>query len=93
MEEAQAYALKGIETINSELVENGNYGAFSTDDPDADGYYIVQWTGDPFTLQDDLLLESTDSVRQSSSVKYHAPIGGISQRKIRMEIVYSQPSE
>jgi hypothetical protein len=62
MEEAQAYALKGIETINSELVENGNYGAFSTDDPDADGYYIVQWTGDPFTLQDDLLLESTDCI-------------------------------
>jgi hypothetical protein len=37
----------------------GNYGAFSTDDPEADGYYIVQWTGDPHTLQEDLLLEST----------------------------------
>jgi hypothetical protein len=62
LDEAQAYALKGIETINSEKVEMGNYGAFSTDDPEADGYYIVQWTGDPYTLQDDLLLESTDCI-------------------------------
>jgi hypothetical protein len=62
VEEAQAYALKGIETINSEQVGMGNYGAFSTDDPEADGYYIVQWTGDPHTLQEDLLLESTDCI-------------------------------
>jgi hypothetical protein len=61
-EEAQAYALKGNETINSEQVEMGNYGAFSTDDPEVDGYYIVQWTGDPHTLQEDLLLESTDCI-------------------------------
>jgi hypothetical protein len=59
LDEAQVYALKGIETINSEQVEMGNHGAFSTDDPSADGYYIVQWTGDPYTLQDDLPLESS----------------------------------
>jgi hypothetical protein len=42
VDEAQAYALKGIETITSEQVEMGNYGAFTTDDPHADGYYIIQ---------------------------------------------------
>lgn len=58
MEEAHAYALKGIETINSEKVEKGNHGAFCTNDPDADGYYVVQWSSDPYTLQEDLPLES-----------------------------------
>ena len=58
LEEAHAYALNGIETMNSEKVEIGNHGAFATNDPDADGYYVVQWTSDPYTLQDDLPLES-----------------------------------
>jgi hypothetical protein len=58
LEEAHAYALNGIETMNSEKVEVGKHGAFGTNDPDADGYYVVQWTTDPYTLQDDLPLES-----------------------------------
>ena len=58
LEEAHAYALNGIDTRNSEKVEAGNHGAFGTNDPDADGYYVVQWTTDPYTLQDDLPLES-----------------------------------
>eukprot|EP00966_Prymnesium_polylepis_P149338 3450181-Prymnesium_polylepis.1 len=29
------------------------YGAFSTSDQDADGYYLVQWIGEPYTLQED----------------------------------------
>jgi hypothetical protein len=40
LEEAHAYALNGIETMNSEKVETGNHGAFATNDPDADKYYV-----------------------------------------------------
>jgi hypothetical protein len=58
VDEAHAYALKGIETINSERVEKDNHGAFGTNDPDADGYYVVQWSSDPYTLQEDLPLDS-----------------------------------
>jgi hypothetical protein len=53
IEEAQAIALHRIATQMSEKVQHGNYGAFSTEDPHADGYYIVQWTSDPYTLQED----------------------------------------
>jgi hypothetical protein len=52
LEEAHAYALNGIETMNSEKVETANYGGFATNDPDAHGYYVVhQWTSNPYTLK------------------------------------------
>jgi hypothetical protein len=52
LEEAHAYALNGIEAMNSEKVETGNHGAFATNDPDAHGYYVVhQWTSNPYTLK------------------------------------------
>jgi hypothetical protein len=60
IEEAQAVALHGLATRMSEKVQHGNYGAFSTEDPHADGYYIVQWTSDPYTLQEDLQLTDYD---------------------------------
>jgi hypothetical protein len=60
IEEAQAVALHGLATRMSEKVQHGNYGAFSTEDPHADGYYIVQWTSDPYTLQEDLQMTDYD---------------------------------
>ena len=32
-------------------VKEGNFGAFSTLDEDADGYYVVVWTSVLYTLQ------------------------------------------
>jgi hypothetical protein len=36
-------ALQGIAVMMSETMEAGKYGAFMTDDPNADGYYLVEW--------------------------------------------------
>jgi hypothetical protein len=60
IEEAQVVAIHGLATQMSEKVQHGNYGAFSTKDPHADGYYIVQRTSDPYTLQEDLQLTNYD---------------------------------
>ena len=32
----------------------GNYGAMRTDDPDTDGYYIVEYDSNVYTAQDDI---------------------------------------
>lgn len=37
-----------------------NVGAFSTDDPDADGYYLVEFLTDPFRLDKDTALKEYD---------------------------------
>ena len=36
----------------SREIEIGNIGAVVTDDPDADGYYLVEWTSIPYTCQE-----------------------------------------
>jgi hypothetical protein len=53
MEDAQRLVLDGVATRFSESVREDGFGAFITDDPDSDGYYVVQWMGDPYTLQED----------------------------------------
>ena len=35
------------------LVNNKQFGAIHTEDPKTDGYYIVQFISDPYTLQED----------------------------------------
>jgi hypothetical protein len=57
LEESMEVALRGIAIMNAERMVEGEYGAFMTDDPDADGYYVVTWTSPPYTLQEDLRLE------------------------------------
>jgi hypothetical protein len=37
----------------AERVNVGSFGALSTEDPDANRYYVVEWTSDPCTLQED----------------------------------------
>ena len=37
-------------------INNGGYGAFQVEDPDYDGFYLVQWTEKPYQLQAPLRL-------------------------------------
>jgi hypothetical protein len=53
IEDTQAVALSGITTMMAERVNVGSFGALSTEDPDANGHYVVEWTSDPCTLQGD----------------------------------------
>jgi hypothetical protein len=63
-EEALEEALAGMTTMMAERIKPDKYGAFSTTDEDADGYYIVKWTSEPYTLQEDkLLTEYTPAMR------------------------------
>ena len=55
-EEGLIFVLEGVETRMSEQVQVGNKGAFSCDDSTTDGYYIVEWTSEPYTLQEDKML-------------------------------------
>jgi hypothetical protein len=57
---AKSTVLHGIATSVAERIEDGLFGAFLTDDPDSDGYYVVQWTSDPYTLQESIELEEYD---------------------------------
>jgi len=65
-EEAMAEVLAGVTERMSEAIRDSEtkYGAFSTLDEDADGYYVVKWTSTPYTLQHDLeLTEYTPDAR------------------------------
>jgi hypothetical protein len=44
-------------------VEVDNVGAFCTEDPDADGYYLVKWSSQPYWLEESLEL-----------MEYHPPL-------------------
>jgi hypothetical protein len=65
-EAAHEEALAGMTKMMSESIhaaveqaeESGAavYGAFATLDEDADGYYLIKWSGKPYTLQDDVEL-------------------------------------
>ena len=41
-----------ITAVVGEEIRIGCYGAIITTDPDADGYYLVKWTGTPYTSED-----------------------------------------
>lgn len=39
-------------------IASNNFGAIETADPEAtDGYYLIKWIGDPYTLQEDTYVE------------------------------------
>eukprot|EP00957_Ditylum_brightwellii_P113657 8665253-Ditylum_brightwellii.AAC.1 len=42
----------------AELMKNGSYGAFNTDDPKADGLYIVKFVEHPHTFQSDVVVNN-----------------------------------
>ena len=41
----------------SSVVNHEYFGALSTDDPKEDGYYIVEFTSDPYTFQDNVIID------------------------------------
>ena len=49
--------LHGIESGISENIMKGNYGAMRTDDPDTNGYYIVEWDSNVYTAQNDIVMK------------------------------------
>ena len=42
--------LRGVETRMSEKILTIIYSAMKTDDKNADGYYVIQWKSEPYTL-------------------------------------------
>ena len=52
-DEAFETILKGVETIMSEKIWKTMYDAMRIVDESNDVYYVVQWTNEPYTLQDD----------------------------------------
>jgi hypothetical protein len=58
---AHAEVLEDYATRMSGEVQVGKVGAFSTDDERyKDGYYLVEWTDEPYTLQEDIQLLEYD---------------------------------
>ena len=43
--------LRGVETRMSEKILTTMYGVMRTDDENTDGYYVLQWTSEPYTLR------------------------------------------
>ena len=56
VEEVHKLAVKSWAEIVEAEIKEGQYGAFSTEDPDADGYYLVKWLGPPYPLEESWLL-------------------------------------
>jgi hypothetical protein len=57
---AKSTVLYGIATAVAERIDVGLFGAFLTNDPDSAGYYVVQWTSEPYTLQDAIDVDEYD---------------------------------
>jgi hypothetical protein len=60
VQEAEQIVMDGIaDSMRTEIVP-GNIGAFATEDPASDGYYIIQWTSAPFELESERRLNEFD---------------------------------
>ena len=55
--EAFKTILRDVETSISEKIITTMYGEMRTDDDNTDGYYVLQWTSEPYTLQEDKEME------------------------------------
>jgi hypothetical protein len=55
--EAQTLFLDAMAQQAQSDIGVGGVGAFATEDPDADGYYLVEWVDEPRTLDEDLSLD------------------------------------
>ena len=56
-DEAFTIILRGLETTMSEKIINTMYGGMRTYDESTDGYYVLQWTRESYTLQEDKNME------------------------------------
>jgi hypothetical protein len=58
--DAQDTILNGIAEEMAEGIEAGKIGAFSTEDEETSGYYLVEWKSEAYTLQEDKVLTEFD---------------------------------
>ena len=61
-DEAFKTILRGVETRMSEKILTTMYEAIQTDDKSTDGYYVLQQTSEPYTLQEDKEMEYTPQI-------------------------------
>ena len=54
IEEVQALVLGGLAVMMAEKVVVGGFGTIMKNDKDKSGYYLVQWTGVPYMLQEEV---------------------------------------
>jgi hypothetical protein len=98
-EEAREEVLAGMTEMMAQSIETGKFGAFATTDEDADGYYVVKWTSEPYTLQ-----HSIDAAKYGWAMKagelvcdalYYNKVGGASlwysptqgeERKVKVRV-------
>ena len=56
-DEAFKTILRGVERIMNEKLQTTIYRSMRIDDEIIDGYYILQWISEPYTLQEDKEME------------------------------------
>ena len=56
MEEAKLIVLETMKEHVACEIKIGNFGAFSTEDPDYERFYLVEWTGTPYNAKEDMYL-------------------------------------
>ena len=52
--------LHGIEARMNERILIGTFGAMRTDDEATQGYYLVKWITEPYTIQEDILMKGVE---------------------------------
>lgn len=60
VEAAQDVVLDSIARDHQVNISADNIGAFHTDDPDTEGYYLVRWIGEPYNIEQDTELTDFD---------------------------------
>ena len=68
VEEANQCALDNVAEMMASEVKIGGYGAMDTDDPNTDGYYLVNWKGLPFTAQTRMETREGDVIQKGELV-------------------------
>ena len=66
--EMNQHVLECIASTMAQKIVIDGFGALPTTDPDYNGYYIVQFKSDPYTLQDDHQLDSGDFILKGELV-------------------------
>ena len=59
-EDAKVMIYDAITDRMSDQIEDGNIGAFVTEDATADGYCLVKWIGEPYNLEEEYTLVDYD---------------------------------
>ena len=60
LEEAKMIVLESLTENTANEIKIGNVGAFSTEDPTYEGFYLVEWSSEPFEAEEDQLLTDYD---------------------------------